>query len=66
MTMRNVIWDMMMNGMMNGLIDLMMSEAYLRCLVDHRLHILVDGRHWPSVHDLIPPPSGLEYIMIGV
>ena len=43
-TIRNVVWDMMMNGTMDGLIDLMMSEACLHCLVHHQLQLLVDGR----------------------
>ena len=45
---RNVIWDMTMNvvlnGMMYGFINAMMNEACLRGLVHHRLQLLLDGR----------------------
>ena len=63
---RNMLWDMMMNGMMDWLIDLMMSLACICCLVHHRLQLLVDGRCWSSVQDLVPPPSDSEYIRPGV
>ena len=45
---RNVIWDMMMNvvmnGMMDGFINVMMSEACVCGLVHHQLQLLLDGR----------------------
>ena len=45
---RNVIWDMTMNVVMNGMIDgfinVMMSEACLCGLVYHQLQLLPDGR----------------------
>ena len=45
---RNVIWDMMMNVVMNGMmyefINVTMSEACLRGLVHHWLQLLLDGR----------------------
>ena len=44
---RNVIWDMMMNvgmnGMMDGCINVMTSDAGFRFLVHRRLQLLVDG-----------------------
>ena len=47
---RNVIWDMMMNvvmnGMMDGFINVMMSEACLRGLVHHQLQLFLDGPRW--------------------
>ena len=45
---RNVIWDMtmnvVMNGMMDGFFNVMMSEACLRGLVHHQLQLLLDDR----------------------